>query len=85
MDGQITIKDIKKNNSYRRDGRLTECPKWANDRRCGTCEFWEIVGRDEQPPDGNGVFGSCSFRGRYGALTNQYSYCQEWKEDSFMA
>lgn len=72
---------MKKNTSFKRNGKRSDLPVWANDRRCGTCEYWEIVGRDEQPPDGNGVFGSCSFRGRYGALTDQYSYCQEWREE----
>lgn len=66
---------------YNRAGELVECPEWANDKRCGTCIYWQQLSKDEQPSAGNGVQGACgSYRSKGQFITVQTSYCQDWHE-----
>lgn len=86
MTGQMDFSDLRKKQWYERSGRVTAaCPSWTNEKRCGTCEYWTLLTKDEQPPEGWGVFGLCgSHRGRNEHQTNQHGYCQDWKEDTFL-
>lgn len=84
MTGQMDFSDLRKKQWYERNGHITAAPGWANDERCGTCDLWTLLTKDEQPPEGWGVFGLCgSHRGRNQHQTNQISYCEDWKEDTW--
>ena len=72
--------------TYRRDGTLTEAPRWMQKERCETCKYWEIFAMELQPPDGWGVKGQCNCyhdaemmkKGYW--ITTQTSYCQDYEE-----
>lgn len=71
--------------TYRRNGEkrpLTEHEKtWMWDQRCETCKCWSIYMKDDQPPDGWGVFGLCSHwtaEEHKEYKTGGNSYCNEY-------
>ena len=81
MNGQITIQQVMNSRFYDRNGRLLEVPEWVDDKRCGNCAYWQRWSRDEQPPAGWGVKGTCgNHRGQGNYEVSQTSYCQEWRE-----
>ena len=81
MNGQITIQQVMNSRFYDRDGRLLEVPEWVDDKRCGNCAYWQRWSKDEQPPAGWGVKGTCgNHRGQGNYEVSQTSYCQEWQE-----
>ena len=81
MNEQITMQQAMNSRFYDRKGKLVEVPEWVNEKRCGNCIYWQRWSKDEQPPAGWGVKGTCgNYRGPGHYNTAQTSYCQEWKE-----
>lgn len=80
MTGQMTLTDAMQNRFYDRRGRLVLVPEWVKDVRCGNCEYWQLLPKDEQPPEGWGVKGACGAHWSKGQHnTSQTSYCEEYK------
>ena len=80
MNEQLTLTDMLVNTYYDRNGRLTSCPDWVHEQRCGNCLYWQRLTKDEQPPEGWGVKGACgSHRGMGVHQTSQTGYCQDWR------
>ena len=75
MTGQITLSDVIKDQFFDRYGNRRPLPHWVKDKRCGNCQFWEILPECDQPPNGWGIRGYCS-----GYTTSQTSYCDEWRQ-----
>ena len=81
MDGQITMQQAMNSRFYDRNGKLKEAPEWVNEKRCGNCIYWQLLTKDEQPPEGWGVKGACgSYRGKGQYMTSQTGYCGDWHE-----
>ena len=81
MNGQITMQQAMNSRFYDRNGKIRETPEWVNEKRCGNCIYWQRWSKDEQPPAGWGVKGTCgNYRGPGHYDTAQTSYCQEWHE-----
>ena len=80
MMEQLTLSEYLTDRFYKRDGSTDQAPKWVRPDRCGNCKHWTLMDKDEQPPDGWGVFGLCgSHRGKNQYKTTQSSYCQEFE------
>ena len=81
MNEQITISDVMAARFYDRNGKIVKCPEWVEEKRCGNCIYWQMLSKDEQPPSGWAVRGSCgSYMSKGQFTTSQTSYCQEWHE-----
>lgn len=53
-------------------------PKWIRPDRCGTCEIWNRLPDNEQPPADYGILGRCMRQGGY--VTSQVEHCKHYKE-----
>ena len=81
MTGQITMQQAMNSRSHDRNGKMKEAPEWANEKRCGTCEFWTVLPPYEQPAEGHGIKGVCYSRDHISTTeTDQFSYCQNWTD-----
>lgn len=77
---QMTIKGALLDKMYNRDGSTYFAPEWIRKDRCGNCKMWTMLLKEDQPPEGWGVFGLCgSHRGKNQYKTTQSSYCQEYE------
>lgn len=63
---------------YNTDGSTKEAPKWVRPDRCGTCYFWNLLPKDEQPPADMGTHGKCLRQGGY--KTCQTEHCKYYKQ-----
>ena len=80
MTGQLSINDYMRSLYYERDGKTRTAPHWVNEERCGNCQYWTLLQKEEQPPEGWGVKGLCgSHRGMNMYCTNQIGYCGDFK------
>ena len=80
MTGQMTFTDAIQNRFYDKNGRIKLVPEWVKDKRCGNCQYWQILPEYEQPPCGWGVRGLCgSHECQNQFTTAQTSYCQEYR------
>ena len=81
--GQITLTNYVRSLYFERDGKMIQAPAWVNEKRCGNCLYWTILLKEDQPPCGWGVKGTCgSHRGQNMQKTDQGSYCDDftWRD-----
>lgn len=79
-EGQMTLADVQRDMFFDRHGHSKPAPAWVNKKRCGNCQYWQILPEYDQPPCGWGTRGLCGgheSQNRY--TTAQTSYCQEWR------
>lgn len=79
MNGQMTLADVIQDQFFDRCGNRRPLPPWVNEKRCGNCQFWELLPEYDQPPNGWGIRGICNGYSRAQYLTSQTSCCQKWK------
>lgn len=78
----MTMQQVMNSRFYDRNGRIRETPEWVNEKRCGNCQFWQLLPEYEQPPNGWAVRGLCGSPISQNMFsTSQLSYCQEYKQN----